>query len=1481
MLRKTLIAVVALAILVAAAPNVGAASDNETTSTLEFLTAVLKDAREKGALSDQVIEVLSDWLIEEVARDAGEIPNETRKRLSLGVATWEAPFDFLLITVEEAYSAEIIGDELSERLSDLIIEYLISPASGETRDEVRERLSADLASGAERISDEYGTLSNPAPFRERAITDDGAAITVLASNLDATDIVQGWSELNTPPDSGNKYVIIRVRLEDSRDSGDGLSHSFGLIGASGRLISLYGEDEDCQWTPPGDSYEFRHKVIHGGFRLYPGDTRDGVLCYQAPIEEEDIFLFLNRADHWSSWIDGFWAVSADSPRPETLIAPPTISDDYGSPTNPVPIGEGALAQDGIAITILSANLDATQHIKESNKDRYQPPSEGNKYVTVRIRIADMTGVEGYEDEYRGVYLRDFGIVSSSGRISPGSSRSDCRSTTNVIGHIQILKGGWTEDVLCFEIASDEIATTLYYKTWVSYKKFQTGFWDISSGGYPLVSREAPLAISDTYGTLTDPVPAGESALASDGISIAVLSIGGGVNRWGGKRVKVYSRIEYFGEEEIRILNAGDFGLVSSSGLITYGDIHYSGCSEHIQDPDAEIIPGGWQEYEVCFQAPVEDDPGLTLFYLPDGTDQILGFWAVSPNFAPRSVEAPTPITGTYGTLDNPVPAGEKGVASNDVVVSVTSAIIDATLLGYESSDTHKSVVIQTRVESLDQDRDIIRKASEGDFGIVGVSGTLSPENVKSECHWYDELGVRVFRGGWQEVNLCFTVPTSEIERLSIYYQPKGVDRPLGFWALPPTPAPLGIPAISDTYGTSLNPVPLGERALVSGGIAISVVPVDMDVTQGSGSSSSLLSPASGMEYAIVRLRVENHTGYGSAIKHSHVEILDGSRNSIVVQPDDFGLIGPSGQALSRSNSFWGCEMEPDEFYAELPMNGSVEANLCFRISVEDTEGLVLYYNPFNTNRVMGFWSLSENAPQREPRNPAKPISDDYGTRASPVPVGENALASNGHAISVLSTNLDATDEETDNQTKSLLIRVENHSASENWIPEVNSTDFGMITSSGMASYKWLSGCAFRPESVEGYIVFRDVVFRGGFIERSLCYQIPKDEIGLTLFYRPDDSVLGFWEVSEATSTPAPLPRPMKISDAHGTWMNPVPLGEKALASDGIAISLAAVPDIDQIIEDSGEYYPPASPGKKYFVVCARIENFSEDEADELARVFHTQFSLLTESSDLITSDDLGCGYEYNSPVIRVYPFPDQLENAYLFKDGWAEGYLCFQVPVNDTVQSVLYRQAVYPYGSYWNQTGPVLGFWAVSEDTPTYMPSEPGTPISDSYGRYGSLVPAGEKAVASDGIAVTIVSANLDAKAEFPSAPEPGNKYILVRIRAENTSGRWNEIRELGTRDFGIKLSSGLLRNLRDLYNPNPALCDWVEIPDQFEARIFGGMSYEGNLCFQIPVDEATPAIFYIPSDTDDVPAPPALHAPYDPDVLNPYVLGYWALPEE
>ena len=303
-----------------------------------------------------------------------------------------------------------------------------------------------------------------------------------------------------------------------------------------------------------------------------------------------------------------------------------------------------------------------------------------------------------------------------------------------------------------------------------------------------------------------------------------------------------------------------------------------------------------------------------------------------------------------------------------------------------------------------------------------------------------------------------------------------------------------------------------------------------------------------------------------------------------------------------------------------------------------------------------------------------------------------------------------------------------------------------------------------------------------------------------------------------------------------------------------------------------------------------VENRRGDPG-ELMAVSHRDFGLITSSRRVVYSKDYGCISKPRTPtsdLIETYYFPDQLATEYLLEDTWVEANLCFQAPADGTVQSVFYRPWIGEEHSYrpasWEE--PVLGFWSVLADVPAHTPDEPGTPISDNYGGLGSPVPAGEKAVASDGIAVTVLSANPNADeaiedaSDYNPLPQPGKKYVLVRVRVENTSERWNEMRYVGDWDFGVSLSSGLLRDIRDPY-PNHAMCPWVLAPDIFGTSLFGGMSGEGNLCFQIPVEETVQGIFYMPFDS--VANEPGLQShlgPYDPAVLDPYVLGYWALPD-
>ncbi len=110
--------------------------------------------------------------------------------------------------------------------------------------------------------------------------------------------------------------------------------------------------------------------------------------------------------------------------------------------------------------------------------------------------------------------------------------------------------------------------------------------------------------------------------------------------------------------------------------------------------------------------------------------------------------------------------------------------------------------------------------------------------------------------------------------------------------------------------------------------------------------------------------------------------------------------------------------------------------------------------------------------------------------------------------------------------------------------------------------------------------------------------------------------------------PTSSPRPMEISDTYGTWMNSAPLGETALASDGMSITLVDIPDpvsaiedygepgryfYIQTVEDSDDLYPKPYPGYEYFIVRVFVENISGDP-DELVTVSHRDFGLVTASS---------------------------------------------------------------------------------------------------------------------------------------------------------------------------------------------------------------------------------------------------------------------------
>ena len=83
--------------------------------------------------------MISDgFIIDLIAPATGEMPDEVRLRLSANES-----LDLLIRVLREAEAVGVLSGTLSGLLSDWLIENLIAPVTGETADEVRERLSAE------------------------------------------------------------------------------------------------------------------------------------------------------------------------------------------------------------------------------------------------------------------------------------------------------------------------------------------------------------------------------------------------------------------------------------------------------------------------------------------------------------------------------------------------------------------------------------------------------------------------------------------------------------------------------------------------------------------------------------------------------------------------------------------------------------------------------------------------------------------------------------------------------------------------------------------------------------------------------------------------------------------------------------------------------------------------------------------------------------------------------------------------------------------------------------------------------------------------------------------------------------------------------------------------------------------------------------------------------------------------------------------
>ena len=154
--------------------------------SFDFLVAVLADAYENETLTDDLSERLADLFIENLVTPAtGETPGEVESRLS-----GQDPFDVLNTVLTEARDAGTLTDVLSGMLADLFIENLIAPVTGETPEETELRLSS-------RLEPDSVVMDLPAGWSGSLAHSGGARIEVPADAIQAAATV-GIEEVEVP-----------------------------------------------------------------------------------------------------------------------------------------------------------------------------------------------------------------------------------------------------------------------------------------------------------------------------------------------------------------------------------------------------------------------------------------------------------------------------------------------------------------------------------------------------------------------------------------------------------------------------------------------------------------------------------------------------------------------------------------------------------------------------------------------------------------------------------------------------------------------------------------------------------------------------------------------------------------------------------------------------------------------------------------------------------------------------------------------------------------------------------------------------------------------------------------------------------------------------------------------------------------------------------------------------------------------------------
>ena len=486
-----------------------------------------------------------------------------------------------------------------------------------------------------------------------------------------------------------------------------------------------------------------------------------------------------------------------APKPSTAPTPahtPT-PDPFGrSQESTAPAGSTVVTGNGLALTIVSVNLDAAD-IALNESVHNDPPGAGNRFVMARVRVQNVGGHVNIE-----TYVGDshFDLVGSS-TVELSWYKQTCGVIPDEL-NAALFRGGIGEGNVCFEIPESETDLTLIHQSPCPFGLCvpDRRWLEFANPDVVEAPRIVDASLAPSPGQApgyfrTNPAPPGTTVEAKDGAALTVLSVNPDAaaavmnEHWfneppakGNRFVMARVRVQNVGGDANSEISDFQFDLVGSSAVM-FMEFEDS-CGVIPNALYAALFPGGIGEGNVCFEIP-ESETDLTLIYDPRIYDPETSLrldeerrWLTLANpdvvEAPRVVDAPlmkpSPDQELGYFRTNPVPPGMSVETDDGFAITVVSvnpnaaAAIAQNPFNKPPADGNRFIIARVRMENA------ARKARSDwrYFSLVGSSG------VKfwsfNACGTVPDEIEDPFTGIMAEGNVCFQIPESETDLILIY-----------------------------------------------------------------------------------------------------------------------------------------------------------------------------------------------------------------------------------------------------------------------------------------------------------------------------------------------------------------------------------------------------------------------------------------------------------------------------------------------------------------------------------------------------------------------------------------------------------------------------------------------------------------------------------------------------------------------------------------